>query len=237
MKSSVFLAILLEVVCFMGCSSYHIFRKSTTTLNITQVKSVTDSIKFEWIIKNTSKQDIWICEDIIAFYEGDLEVLVREEEQTLLIRRRLNVPTTIYFDEIPIGRYVLISSGETLEEEISLHLPIKSSPVLESINLSDTPKLVTLKKVRLEIGFFNEPLRNLVDKEIAKVLNNPIEETGDYTEDENSLMERDNALALEVVNRNSDKNVVFIPLVWSALDKEQMLATEIEGLKYQRTAI
>ena len=77
MKSSVFLAILLEVVCFMGCSSYHIFRKSTTTLNITQVKSVTDSIKFEWIIKNTSKQDIWICEDIIAFYEGDLEVLVR----------------------------------------------------------------------------------------------------------------------------------------------------------------
>jgi hypothetical protein len=56
-------------------------------------------------IRNSSPTDIWVCTTIDDEF-GDAEVYAQEDNQVLLVRRRLDVPTNAFFTAPPDGRYV-----------------------------------------------------------------------------------------------------------------------------------
>lgn len=84
-------------------------------------------LKLRWKIKNGSEHDIWICKDIKIYGTGyDEEVYLDGDNKTLLIRRRLDVPTYVVWSFQPVSTYVRLRAGEDWTETLSLNLPVHS---------------------------------------------------------------------------------------------------------------
>jgi len=99
---------------------------SAPTITITKLDIGDKSIRISYEIKNNTNHDFWIF-DGIGEYDVSADVLMDEDDQTLLIRGRLDVPaqpgrSAPLFD----GGYGLLPSGSVLSESISLTMPVHS---------------------------------------------------------------------------------------------------------------
>jgi hypothetical protein len=65
------------------------------------------NFELSWKIKNNTDHDVWICDDMIVETDSDLEVYLSEKDLSLIIRRRLDVPTAFWV-QTNTGRYVLL---------------------------------------------------------------------------------------------------------------------------------
>ena len=116
---------------------------------------VSDNIlKLSYQIGNHSDEDIWICEDIAVFQdEFDFEAYLAEDNQTLVIRRRLDVleeGSSLYAPTH--GRYVRLRMGQIRTESLLLPLPVYPRRVF--FWGGSRPKgTVNAKRIRLEIGY------------------------------------------------------------------------------------
>jgi hypothetical protein len=108
-------------------------------------------------------------------------VYLSEDEQSLMIRRRLDVPTNMYFNASPVGRYVLLRSEQERTESVSLFVPVGSRPLFA--NRLETS--VHARHLVLEIGFYNEDLPGMIRDilEMAEKLNCTSFAIGDDTRD------------------------------------------------------
>jgi len=90
--------------------------------------SVTDnSLVWRYQIRNDSARDMWVC--------GNLEIHcceahLAQDNQTLLIRRRLDLRAERLPGVQPSGRYVRLRKGETRTELVSFSLPIQPENVV-----------------------------------------------------------------------------------------------------------
>jgi hypothetical protein len=140
------------------------------TISVTNMDINDKTLKLNYEIRNTSKQDIWICEGINEGYKN-FEVAMDKYGHTLLIRRRLNVPM-IGFVEQPFGRYVRISKNEIRKESLLLPLPVHPRRVLSGGRRSS--KVIEYpKRLLIEIGFYSGNMPRMIFDLLEKAEKNP----------------------------------------------------------------
>jgi len=127
------------------------------------------NLELSYKIKNNTDHDVWICDSVSVFTGPDFEVYLSEDKQSLLIRRRLDVPTDVALGVCPYGRYVLLRSGQERTESLLLAVPIEPRRLFVSgLATSDYAR-----RLVLEIGFYNEDLPEMIRDilEMAEKLN------------------------------------------------------------------
>ena len=133
---------------------------NTVTINITNFDVNDTSLKIGWEIINNTNHDVWICDSLDYMRGNNFETFIDADSNTLLIRRRLDVPTSAIWRLIPSGRYILLRPGENRTESIELDLPVQSKFIYTDPGLTEVAKHT--RSIALEIGFYNEDLPAMV---------------------------------------------------------------------------
>lgn len=99
--------------------------EQAVTIELTKFDVNETKLKLQWKIKNDSDHDVWICASVFEHTGTDFEAYTDNDTQTLVVRRRLDVPATIMWDVHPYGKYIRLSPGEKRIESVSLSLPVR----------------------------------------------------------------------------------------------------------------
>jgi hypothetical protein len=110
-------------------------------------------------IMNRSSHDIWVCNSM-GFIEDSSEVYLAEDGLTLMIRKRLDVPTYVMWYKTPVGRYVRLRAGEDLYQTLSLTLPVRHNWVF--VPRPEKPGIVYARCLVLDIGYHAKDLPRMV---------------------------------------------------------------------------
>ncbi len=148
------------------------------TIELTKLDVNDTNLELSWKIKNNTDHDVWICDNVDVVTTFDFEAYLCEDEQSLLIRRRHDVPTIWQWVMAVEGRYVLLRSGQERMESTSLAVPVVPRRVFASeLATSDHAR-----RLVLEIGFYNEDLPGMIRDilEMAEKLNCARLEPGEY---------------------------------------------------------
>ena len=220
-------------------SESHDFEESAVSTELTHFEITDTNLELAWNIKNNTDHDVWICDTINAYNPSykQFEVYMPEDEQTLLIRRRLDVPTVLVWAVHPQGRYVLLRSGQEQNESLSLDVPVKHQHGFSSgRTMSDHAR-----RLVLEIGFYNEDLPGMIRDiiEIEEKLNCVQLQPVEY---ENPLFIYF-FKGIWIAHKfyaglsNFDEHVyqegneeITIPYTWQNLGSEQVLRIEVDGV-------
>lgn len=207
------------------------------TIELTKLDVNDTDLELSYKIRNNTDHDVWICDNVDIYTTFDFEAYLSEDEESLLIRRRLDVPTTWVWLSLPYGRYVLLRSGQERTETLSLDVPVQPRRVFAS-------KLATSNHARrlvLEIGFYNEDLPGMIRGilEMAEKLNCARGGLGEY---ETPVFRRYFTgiwLSNGYFGRLSDfekytyeggHEEIEIPYTWQNLGGEQVLRIEVNGV-------
>ncbi len=116
------------------------------------------TLELRYKIKNDSEHDIWIC-DGVGWVDDEFEVFM-EDDQTLLIRRRLDVQTFVVYYIWPEGQYSRLRAGEEQAKSLSINLPVRYRcmfmPRLEKQGVIYARRLV------VEIGYHTKDLAQII---------------------------------------------------------------------------
>ncbi len=213
--------------------------ESVVSMELTHFEITDANLELGWNIKNNTDHDVWVCDTINAYNPSykQFEVYMPEDEQTLLIRRRLDVPTVLVWAVHPQGRYVLLRSGQEQNESLSLDVPVKHQHGFSSgRTMSDHAR-----RLVLEIGFYNEDLPGMIRDiiEIEEKLNCVQLQPVEY---ENPLFIYF-FKGIWIAHKfyaglsNFEEHVyqegneeITIPYTWQNLGSEQVLRIEVDGV-------
>jgi len=130
-----------------------------------QVLDVNDqTLEIRWKIKNNLDQDVWICngvgwieddDDFQFGYEAYLE-----DNNTLVLRRRLDVPTFIVYYIWPQGLYVRLRAGEERSESLSLKLPVRHNRIF--MPALEKPGIIFVRRLVIELGYHTKDLAQII---------------------------------------------------------------------------
>ncbi len=127
---------------------------------LTRLKVTDKVLELDYKIKNRSDHDIWICKSLDIYRNWLFDVFLTDD-QTLLIRRRFDIPAHVLWSQLPSARYVRLLPGEERTESLSLVIPLIHN--IRSL-FADYPEITTeyVKRLVLEIGFYNEDLPGMI---------------------------------------------------------------------------
>ncbi len=131
--------------------------RKNVTIELTKLDVNDTTLELGWKIKNNTDHDVWICDSIGS--EINFEVYMAEDNRTLVIRRRLDVPSHYGWRSPPSGRYVRLHPGEIRPESLLLNLPVQFRFVYASRGTKVTK---CARYIALEIGFYDEDLPALI---------------------------------------------------------------------------
>jgi len=211
------------------------------TIELTNLEVTDKNLDLGWKIKNNSENDIWICNHIDVSAKLPFEVYVAGDNQTLMIRRRLAVPTATLFYIPPVGEYVSLRPGQERTESLSLDVPVRRNEMYggnESLTAEHATRLV------LEIGFYDEDLPTLVRGilEIAEKLNCKENLDIDIIERYYDIIERyyggllvnifmGGLSGFNSLNENRDlREEVLISYTWHAFKGEKVLQVTVDDV-------
>jgi len=117
-------------------------------------------LALDFDVTNDSETEIWVCESTGVDELLEYEVFLDEDGRTLVIRKRMVVPTNRTSYAPVKGRYVRLGPGETRRESISLDLPVR--PAVRFADVLPGEGRRELRRLVLEIGFYPEDLPGLV---------------------------------------------------------------------------
>lgn len=142
---------------------------NSVTITLTHLDVNDTTLELSWKIKNPTDHDVWICDVVSVMTAMNFEVYLCEDGQSLMLRRRHDVPTIAYFPSLPYARYVLLRSGQERTESVSLAIPVGPRHLFEDGLLTSSHA----RRLILEIGFYNEDLPGLIRDilEMAEKLN------------------------------------------------------------------
>ncbi len=123
------------------------------------------TLELRYKVRNNSDQDIWVCNGVgwVQYDDDtlDYEAYYEEESQTIVIRRRLDVPLFVVYYIWPQGRYVRLRAGEERSESLSLKIPVRHNwlfkPILEK------PGIIFARRLVIEIGYLTKDLLSIKD--------------------------------------------------------------------------
>ncbi|NLT75854.1 MAG: hypothetical protein GXX98_04970 [Planctomycetes bacterium] len=119
---------------------------------------VTDKVlEVSYQIRNDSDREAWLCQGLGSNVPRfSSEVAMSEDGETLLVRRRLDVPIAGFGEQV-FGRFVRIPRGVSREETVFFALPVRPHRIILSARRRDeTIKYV--KQLRIEIGYYSGDL-------------------------------------------------------------------------------
>ena len=136
------------------------------TIVLGAVKVTGKSLDLRYQLRNDSKRDIWVCEDVTMNSDADFEVFLPERAQTLVIRRRTDVTAEVYWGHFPIASYARLRAGQTRTESLSLSVPVHARHVFTGGR--STSSLAYARNLTLEIGYYSDDLPRVVREVVGK---------------------------------------------------------------------
>jgi len=143
------------------------------TISIAKLNVTDKSLELSWEIKNDSEQDAWILAGLDRS-GATISAFVGEDGQTLLMRRRLDLP---WKGNTPFpalnGRYVRLRVGQILTESVSLAIPVwpdHDQAIIGSTYIQDSKKL---SRIAIEIGYYAGDLPSTVHRALEQDEKNP----------------------------------------------------------------
>jgi hypothetical protein len=126
---------------------------------------VNDStLTLSYKIINGTDRDAWVCSSVDSF--APFEVFLTSDKQTLLIRKRLDVPTAaMWRPPGPVGTYVRIAPGASLADSVRIAVPV--GPVFQYASPDTTAVAQTVTGLALEIGYYDADLPATIRSIIA----------------------------------------------------------------------
>ncbi len=211
--------------------------EKVATIELTKLDVNDTALGLSYKIKNKTDHEVWICDDVSAYLGMNFEVYLSEDEQSLLIRRRLNVPTIVQWAQWPYGRYVLLRPGQERNESLSLRVPVHPLRLFASGQATSDHA----RRLVLEIGFYNEDLPGMIRDilEMAEKLNCAHLELGEYVTPFFIRYFKGIWIAHVVFGglSNFEEHVyqegneeIIIPYTRQNLDGEEVLRIEIDGV-------
>lgn len=198
------------------------------------------SLKYE--ITNGSSQDIWICSDMNIKGKWHFEVLLDDDQhRTLIVRRRLDVPTGPlpsmgpYGQRPghPVGTYVHLEPGGRRVESLLLESPVQCRRILS--RAQPTESTIHVDRLLVQIGFYSGDLPALIRDVLTKAEQSWETYAGHFAPAESQVIERLDTLALwqlNSLNKNLDDatDVVVIPYTSQTLKGERILQIAVDGV-------
>jgi hypothetical protein len=200
------------------------------TITTIKLNIIDESFELRYEIRNRSDKDIWICKEVDIDNSRQFESYLAEDRQTLVIRRRLDVPIVGIFRDQPRGRYMRLRAGQIQTESLLLSLPVRRITVFNS--RGHTNYTVYVKRLILEIGYYCGDLPAMVlhllegeEEAIREGRNNNLDSLRKYL----GSVSYFNA-ANEDLNFESRDEQVIIPWSNQTLNGERLLQLELNGL-------
>ena len=116
-------------------------------------------LKLSYVIRNASNRDIWILSGD-DYTSAGAEVFMDEDDQTLVIRERLDLPMMYTSLHNLNGRYVLLRPGHTRAESVTLAVPVHPQYLFWPGPKSDA--LEHARRLVIEIGYHAGDLPGMV---------------------------------------------------------------------------
>jgi len=128
------------------------------TITVTNLDITDKKLKLSYEIRNESKQDVWVLAGL-GKYGMNTSAFMAQDDQTLLIRRRLDVPFK-GGGEIAYGRYVLLRAGQTQSESVALNIPVYPEHGFASGRKAQGLEYAT--RLVIEIGYYADDLPGMI---------------------------------------------------------------------------
>jgi len=197
------------------------------TIAVTGLDVSKKTLKLSYEIRNESEQDVWV---LVGFGKSgaSAEVFIDKDDRTILIRRRFDVPFS-GGGGIAFGRYVLMRTGETQTELVSLTIPVH--PEYGFASRRQARGLEYETRLAIEIGYYTGDLPGMIRhvlEEIDKIGNKNL----DDEQSELKYFFRGSLYfnVLSEVLKQRDEEVL-LPYTYQWFKGEQVLRTTTDGLR------
>lgn len=212
--------------------------EKVVTIELTKLDVNDTTLELSYKIKNNTDHNVWICDNIHVYWPSlDFEVYLSKDDESLFIRRRLNVPTAWTWGQCPYGRYILLRSSQERIESISLDVPVQRRYLFAS-GAADSGRA---RRIILEIGFYNEDLPGMI-LDILKIEEKLNSARLDYSEYTTDLFIRyfegiwishqlfRGLAGFEKYTYKEGNEEILIPYTWQKFSGEQFLRIEVDGV-------
>jgi hypothetical protein len=135
-------------------------------MEITELDVNDSTLTLSYNITNATDRDAWVCSSIAS--SEPFEVFLTSDKQTLVIRKRLDVPTTVMWRPPgPVGTYLRIAPGASLADSVRIVVPV--TPRFLYARPGTTEVAQTVTRLALEIGYYDADLPGIIRAVIATV--------------------------------------------------------------------
>jgi len=207
------------------------YEEKAVTIELNKLDVNDTNLELQYKIKNNTDHDVWICDNVNKI-ANPFEVFLAKDAQTFVLRKRLDVPSSIIWHTQPTGMYVRLGPGEDLFESLSLNLPVQSSFVFASAGRTRVTQ--NARCLTLEIGFYDEDLPGLIlsiIQEADKISDlRSVAATAMTKEYFRGLLVRTRMGGLSNIIEAHSKGQVFIDYSWQALTGEKVLQIVVDGV-------
>ena len=198
------------------------------TITITKMDVSDKNLRLSYEIRNDSQQEFWI---LAGFDEvgATIELFMDEDDRTLMIRRRFNVPFS-GGGNTPPGRYVVLRSGKTLTESVTLAIPVYPEYGFAMGQQRQAQGLEYAKRLAIEIGYYASDLPRIIRR-----TNEEVDRIGFKVKSEDDRIRRFyfrgvvSYNALSEILRQRDEEVL-LPYTYQWFKGEQILRTVVEDV-------
>ena len=200
----------------------------TPKIAMTKLDINDKTLKLSYKIRNDSEQDIWVCENVEVDGEWDFETYLDDDNQTLAIRRRLDVWANLESYRQRVGMYFRLRAGEDRAGSLSLTVPVHPRNVYEAGR--PTKGLEYATRLVIEIGYYSGDLPEMIRGIIEKA-----EKTSNTSLDRNLVMIKrclgDIQYFFNEINKDLNlTEKILIPYNWQSLKGEHILRITVDGL-------
>jgi len=127
---------------------------SRVTISAVSLEVTGGAVDLRYQVTNGSSQEIWLCQDLARGWSAMYESYFRDENETLVIRRRLVVPREIQHNVGRAGSYVCLRPGKTRGESLLLPLcPEPGQPIFAKAT-DNKRASASVKRIAIEIGYY-----------------------------------------------------------------------------------
>ncbi len=144
-------------------------KEQVLRLGVTRFSVMKDSLRLNYRVTNVSSRDLWVCTSMEYYEPADSQYTIetRIVGETLRIKRRGNVEQNMFVQTGGgCAGYYRLRPGRSRSGTVVVALPAENRSVVYKIEEPLPPKhAVVLKRVVLELGYFDENLATLFARE------------------------------------------------------------------------
>lgn len=154
-----------QTLIVSGASHMESTGQGKVSLTVEGCSLTGEELTLEYRVANTSRHDIWICtsQSILSGENSMQSRDVRIADGTLWIRRKANVEQNCLVDGTVCAGYRRLSPGQTRLHTIVLPLPVGPFSIVYSPSREFSE--VVLRRIVIEVGYFDEDLRALIQQQ------------------------------------------------------------------------